>query len=67
MNAENQQVLKRVESLYQMLFEHRGYGEMTIEMRYLRKREKEVIIKCGKQYRYIVPVEDEGSVTREHG
>lgn len=48
-------VLARIEDLYQMLFAHSGYGEMSIEIRFLRKHEKEVLIKCGKQYRFVVP------------
>ncbi len=56
MPSSNEAVLARITSLYEMLFAHDGYGEMTVELRYLRKREKEVIIRCGKQYRYVVPV-----------
>ncbi|NCC53432.1 MAG: hypothetical protein EOM20_19775, partial [Spartobacteria bacterium] len=48
-------VLARIEELYRMLFAHSGYGEMGIEIRYLRKHEKEVLIRCGKQYRFVVP------------
>ena len=55
MPASHEAVMARIESLYRMLFEHNGYGEMTIEIRYLRKKEKEVLIRCGKQYRFVVP------------
>ena len=55
MPSSNEAVLARIENLYQMLFDHNGYGEMTIEIRYLRKKEKEVLIRCGKQYRFVVP------------
>jgi len=47
-------VLARIKTLYEMLFEHSGYGEMQIGIRFLRKHEKEVLIKCGKQYRFVV-------------
>jgi len=50
----NEQVLARVQQLYDTLFRHDGYGEMRIEMRILKKGQKEVIIHCGKQYRYVV-------------
>lgn len=55
MASSHEAVLARMENLYRMLFAHSGYGEMSIEIRYLRKHEKEVIIKCGKQYRFVVP------------
>lgn len=55
MAASHEAVIKKIESLYRMLFEHSGYGEMAIEIRYLRKKEKEVLIRCGKQYRFVVP------------
>lgn len=55
MPTSHEAVMARIESLYRMLFEHSGYGEMSIEIRFLRKHEKEVLIKCGKQYRFVVP------------
>jgi hypothetical protein len=55
MASSHEAVLARIEDLYRMLFAHSGYGEMAIEIRFLRKREKEVLIKCGKQYRFVVP------------
>jgi len=55
MPATHEAVLERIETLYRMLFAHSGYGEMEIEIRFLRKHEKEVLIKCGKQYRFVVP------------
>lgn len=55
MPSSHEAVLARIEDLYRMLFAHSGYGEMEIELRFLRKHEKEVLIKCGKQYRFVVP------------
>jgi len=40
--------------LYGDLFVHDGYGDMRIEMKILRRGQKEVIIHCGKQYRYVM-------------
>jgi len=59
MPSSHDAVLARIESLYHMLFAHSGYGEMSIEIRYLRKNEKEVLIRCGKQYRFVVPCDPE--------
>jgi hypothetical protein len=50
----HEQVKKRIDALYHMLVEHDGYGEMSIDFRILKKGQKEVIIRCGKQYRYVV-------------
>lgn len=41
-------------TLYEELFQHDGYGELQLEMRTLNRGQKEVIISCGKQHRYIV-------------
>ena len=50
----NSVVLAKLRQLYCELFDHDGYGEMRVEMRILRRGQKEVIIYCGKQYRYVV-------------
>ncbi len=50
----NKEVLEKITELYASVFEHDGYGEIKVEMKILRRGQKEVIIHCGKQYRYIV-------------
>jgi hypothetical protein len=50
----HEDVKKRMIALYNMLVEHDGYGEMSIDFKILKKGQKEVIIRCGKQYRYVV-------------
>lgn len=47
-------VLGKLQDLYQEVFAHDGYGDIRVEMRILRRGQKEVIIHCGKQYRYVV-------------
>jgi hypothetical protein len=59
--ATNEQVLTRIRRLYEMIFRHDGFGEMRIEVRILKRRQKEVIIHCGKQYRYVVDFDPQGS------
>ncbi len=44
----------RIQQLFDELLTHDGYGDMRIEMRIMRRGQKEVIIHCGKQYRYVV-------------
>lgn len=50
----NEQVLAKVSELYGELFRHDGFGEMRIEVRILRRGQKEVILHCGKQFRFVV-------------
>ena len=52
----HEDVKKRMDALYNMLVEHDGYGEMRIDFRILKRGQKEIIIHCGKQYRYVVEV-----------
>jgi hypothetical protein len=47
-------VKAKISGLYDDLFAHNGYGEIKIEMRILRRGQKEVILHCGKQYRFVV-------------
>ncbi len=50
----NQDVMKQFATLYNEVFFHDGYGEIRLEMKILRRGQKEVIIHCGKQYRFVV-------------
>jgi len=36
------------------LLKHDGFGTLKVDMRLLRRGQKEVIIDCGKQYRFVV-------------
>lgn len=53
-SASNQEVMTKFAQLYIEMFSHDGYADMRVEMRILRKGQKEVIIHCGRQYRYVV-------------
>ncbi|MCL6447058.1 MAG: hypothetical protein K6U04_02730 [Armatimonadetes bacterium] len=54
MKHTNEMVLAKIQQLNEILFRHDGFGEMKVEMKILKKGQKEVIIHCGKQYRYVV-------------
>jgi hypothetical protein len=54
----NLDVLNRFVRLYDEVFSHDGYGEIRVEIKLLRKGQKEVILHCGKQYRYVVDYAD---------
>jgi hypothetical protein len=50
----NDQVLSKLEALYREAFAHDGFAEIRVEIRILRRGQKEVILYCGKQYRFVV-------------
>lgn len=47
-------VSQKIETLLRELFSHDGFAEFKIEMRILRRGQKEIVVHCGKQYRYVV-------------
>ncbi len=51
---QHRAVLERLIDLYGDLFEHDGFGDIRLEMRIMRRGQKEVIIHCGKQYRFVL-------------
>lgn len=52
--AANAQVLAKLNDLYFEAFAHDGFAELKVEIRILRRGQKEVILHCGKQYRYVI-------------
>ncbi|WDP92766.1 MAG: hypothetical protein HUN04_24815 [Desulfobacter sp.] len=50
----NQDVLNRIVHLYHDMFAHDGHSDLRVEMKILRRGQKEVIVYCGKQYRFVV-------------
>lgn len=44
----------RLHDLLDDVLRHDGYGAIRIDVRLLKKGQKEVILDCGKQYRYVV-------------
>ncbi|MEQ1813146.1 MAG: hypothetical protein ABL860_01655 [Candidatus Nitrotoga sp.] len=50
----NDKVCDLFVSLYREVFAHDGYGEIQVEMRLLKRGQKEVILHCGKQYRFVI-------------
>ncbi len=50
----NAAVLAKLNGLYNEAVMHDGFAEIKVEIRILRRGQKEVILHCGKQYRYVV-------------
>lgn len=59
--ATNRDIKNKLYQLYEELLGHDGYGDLHLEVRILRRRQKEVIISCGKQYRYVVSYSDKSA------
>jgi hypothetical protein len=53
-SKSNNQVLSKLNELYREAFAHDGFAEIRVEIRILRRGQKEVILHCGKQYRFVV-------------
>lgn len=54
LTSTNEQILTKVRELYLELFRHEGYGDLRIEVKIKKAGQKEVILHCGKQYRFFV-------------
>lgn len=57
MQAGNAPVKKRLLELLDELMTHDGFGSIKVDIRLLKRGQKEVIIDCGKQYRYVIDFE----------
>lgn len=51
----------RLVELFDELLGHDGYGDLAVEIRILKRGQKEVLIRCGKQYRFVVDFEPQPS------
>lgn len=54
LSREHDQVMKKILELYADLFLHDGFGNISIEMKFLKKGQKEIIISSGKDYRFVL-------------
>lgn len=51
--------------LFDELLKHDGFGTLRVDMRLLRRGQKEVILDCGKQYRFVVDFQPTSSELSE--
>ncbi len=57
-NAADGMKLKLL-SLVDEVLAHDGFGDIHVEVRILKRQQKEVILHCGKQYRYVLDVKND--------
>ncbi len=53
-NQAHAEILAKLFDLYAETFAHDGFGDIRIEMKIMRRGQKEIILHCGKQYRYVL-------------
>lgn len=52
--ATPQPVKTKLMELVDDVLAHDGYGDIRVEVRILKRHQKEVILHCGKQYRFVI-------------
>jgi hypothetical protein len=52
--ATSQPVKAKLLELVDDVLAHDGFGDIRVEVKILKRRQKEVILHCGKQYRFVV-------------
>ncbi len=53
-STEQQPIKSKLLELVDDILAHDGYGDIRVEVRILKRQQKEVILHCGKQYRYVI-------------
>jgi hypothetical protein len=59
--TEQSHAKQKLMELFDDVLTHDGFGEIRVEMKILKRKQKEVILHCGKQYRFVIdtPLTDE--------
>lgn len=52
--TSQQPVKSKLLELMDDVLAHDGYGDIRVEVRILKRHQKEVILHCGKQYRFVI-------------
>ena len=54
LTQQHDAVLQKIAALYEDIFLHNGFGELKVTMRFLKRGQKEVVVICGKEFRYVM-------------
>lgn len=55
------EVKATIDRIFDEFFRHDGFAEFRVEMRILKRSQKEVIVHCGKQHRFVLDFLPDGS------
>ena len=50
----NNDARSKLNELFDEILLHDGYGRIEVDVKILRRGQKEVILRCGKEYRFVV-------------
>jgi hypothetical protein len=53
-DSHSESVKSKLLELLDEVLLHDGFGDIRVEVKILKRRQKEVILHCGKQYRFVV-------------
>jgi hypothetical protein len=53
-DSHSESVRSKLLELLDEVLLHDGFGDIRVEVKILKRRQKEVILHCGKQYRFVV-------------
>ena len=53
-NGQKEAVKRELLAIFEDAFQHDGYSDFRVEMRILKRKQKEVIIHYGKQHRFVL-------------
>ncbi len=53
-NPQLKKVTRKLLELMDDVIRHDGYGDIHVEVKILKRRQKEIIIHYGKQYRFVI-------------
>jgi hypothetical protein len=54
LSQEHAPIMDKIMELYTDLFLHDGFGKVVVEMRFLKRGQKEIIVSSGKEFRFVV-------------
>ena len=52
--GEIDKVKKRLLQTFDYLYEHEGFGHFEVDVKILKRGQKEVLIRCGREYRFVL-------------
>jgi hypothetical protein len=58
-------VKDKLTELFHELYFHSGYGQLEVDMKILKRGQKEIILRMGKEFRFVVDFQNEFPLTKK--